>query len=60
MKSKHWKLCTTPKLKKSNPTCIKELQNKHCQANKIAADKSKKLNKLKGDIIPEKKSISTK
>ena len=32
---------------------IKELQNKLCQANKIAAEKIKQLNKLKHDIVPE-------
>ena len=36
---------------------IKELQNKLCQANKIAAEKIKQLNKLKQDIVPEEKDI---
>ena len=36
---------------------IKELQNKLCQANKIAAEKIKQLNKLKQDIVPEEEDI---
>ena len=36
---------------------IKELQNKLCQANKIAAEKIKQLNKLKHDIVPEEEDI---
>ena len=36
---------------------IKELQNKLCQANKIAAEKIKQLNKLKQDIVPEEDDI---
>ena len=35
----------------------KELQNKLRQSNKIAADKTKELNKLKGDIVPEEQNI---
>ena len=36
---------------------IKELQNKLCQANKIAAEKIKQLNKLKQYIAPEEEDI---
>ena len=36
---------------------IKELQNKLCQADKIAAEKIKQLNKLKQDIVPEEEDI---
>ena len=36
---------------------IKELQNKLCQADKIAAEKIKQLNKLKQDIVPEDEDI---
>ena len=36
---------------------IKELQNKLCQANKIAAEKIRQLNKLKQDIVPEEEDV---
>ena len=36
---------------------IKEFQNKLRQANKIAADKRKELNKLKRDIVPDEQDV---
>ena len=36
---------------------IKELQNKLCQGNKIAAEKIKQLNKLKQDTVPEEEDV---
>ena len=36
---------------------IKEFQNKLRQANKIAADKTKELNKLKRDIVPDEQDV---
>ena len=36
---------------------IKEIQNKLHQANKIAADKTKELSKLKRDIFPKEQDI---
>ena len=36
---------------------IKELQNKLHQANKIAANKTKELNKPKQDIVPKEQDI---
>ena len=42
---------------KENESHTKELQNKFREASKIVADKTKELNKLKQDIVPEEPDI---
>ena len=55
-KIKMLKVIQSSKTEEKEPN-IKELQNKLCQANKIAAEKIKQLNKLKQDIVPEEEDI---
>ena len=55
-KIKMLKVVHSSKTEEKEPN-IKELQNKLCQANKIAAEKIKQLNKLKHDIVPEEEDI---
>ena len=55
-KIKMLKAIQSSKTEEKEPN-IKELQNELCQANKIATEKMKQLNKLKQDIVPEKEDI---